>query len=202
MKYSRGKHPNSHQEQCGFQKGHITWLAGKKGYTNSGSIRKRQHHSPATEFKKGQPKEKHPNWKGGLPDCLNCGKQLSRRKYKRCKKCSRKGILNWKYRGYPRSYYNKIARLRKRKAGKLDLKTIQLVYEDNIKQYGALTCYLCLKPIEFRQDCLEHKIPLIRGGTNNYNNLAIAHRSCNAKKKDKTYKEYLAIEEIEKILPK
>src|SRR3990167_5446003 len=29
----------------------------------------------------------------------------------------------------------------------LTIKTIQQVYEDNIKKYSTLTCYLCLKPI-------------------------------------------------------
>ena len=49
--------------------------------------------------------------------------------------------------------------------GKLTIKIIQLVYEDNIKKFGTLTCYLCLKPIKFSKEHLEHKIPLSRGGT-------------------------------------
>lgn len=32
--------------------------------------------------------EKHPNWKGGLPDCLDCGKQLSKYDAKRCNPCN------------------------------------------------------------------------------------------------------------------
>jgi len=75
-------------------------------------------------------------------------------------------------------------------AGNLSIKQIQMLYEDNIKYFGTLTCYLCLEPIEFGQDCIEHKIPISRGGTNKYKNLAIAHRSCNAKKRSKTEKEY------------
>lgn len=73
---------------------------------------------------------------------------------------------------------------------RLSIKTIQLIYEDNIKKYGTLTCYLCLKQISFGQDSLEHKIPLSRGGTNEYNNLAIACLSCNHKKHTKTEEEY------------
>src|SRR3990167_4216203 len=46
----------------------------------------------------------------------------------------------------------------------LSIKTIQLVYEDNIRKYGTLTCYLCLRQIKFGNDHLEHKIPLSRGG--------------------------------------
>ena len=72
----------------------------------------------------------------------------------------------------------------------LELHTIQLVYEDNIKCYGTLTCYLCEKPLLFGGDCLEHKTPLSRGGTNKYENLAVACRSCNSKKHNKTLEEY------------
>lgn len=77
-------------------------------------------------------------------------------------------------------------------ASDLNVGTVQMVYEDNIKKYGTLTCYLCLKPVNFKEDALEHKTPLSRGGTNDYNNLAVSHRSCNCKKHDKTYEEYIA----------
>ncbi len=79
----------------------------------------------------------------------------------------------------------------KKMAGKLSIKTIQLVYEDNIKKYGTLTCYLCEEPIAFGKDHLEHKTPLSRGGKNVYENLSIACQKCNNKKYTKTEKEYL-----------
>ena len=65
-----------------------------------------------------------------------------------------------------------------------------MIYEDNIKRYGTLTCYLCEKPILFGDDNLEHKVPLSRNGTNEYNNLGIAHRKCNYRKHNKTEVEY------------
>ena len=74
--------------------------------------------------------------------------------------------------------------------GKLTIKTIQLVYEDNIKKYGTLTCYLCEKAIPFGKDHLEHKTPLSRGGTNEYNNLGVACQKCNWSKNNKTVEEY------------
>ena len=74
--------------------------------------------------------------------------------------------------------------------GDLSIKTIQLVYEDNIKLHGTLTCYLCLVPIEFKKDHLEHKIPLSRGGTNIYENLAVACQKCNCMKHNKTEDEF------------
>lgn len=74
--------------------------------------------------------------------------------------------------------------------GDLNVKTIQLVYEDNIKYFGTLTCIYCFNPILFGQDTLEHKQPLSRNGTNEYNNLAIACKRCNSSKRNKTEEEY------------
>jgi len=91
---------------------------------------------------------------------------------------------------FSKKQQNQIYKRRVRVGGKLPLERLQRIYEDNIKKYGTLTCYLCLKSIEFGQDSLEHKIPLSRGGTNLYENLAIACRNCNSKKYNKTEKEY------------
>ena len=76
--------------------------------------------------------------------------------------------------------------------GTITVFVIQRVYEDNIKKFGTLTCYLCLSPISFGKDHLEHKTPLSRGGTHYYNNLAVACQSCNLSKGNKTLKEYKA----------
>ena len=72
----------------------------------------------------------------------------------------------------------------------LTKETIQQVYEDNIKKYGQLTCILCFKPIEFGDDSLEHLTPITREGTNNYENLGVAHQSCNSQKHTKTLSEW------------
>lgn len=98
---------------------------------------------------------------------------------------------------YYKSNKKRIRLLRKRTkalikgGGELSMQTLQQVYEDNIKKFGTLTCYLCLKPIDFGQDTLEHKTPLSRGGTNAKENLGIAHKSCNDKKHTKTVDEFL-----------
>ena len=72
----------------------------------------------------------------------------------------------------------------------LSVKVVQIVYEDNIKKFGTLTCELCFKPIEFGQDNLEHFVPLSRGGSNQRDNLGIAHGLCNRRKSNKTLEEY------------
>ncbi len=78
----------------------------------------------------------------------------------------------------------------KRKAGKLTVKIIQQIYEENIKFFKTLTCIYCLEPIKFGDDTLEHKMPLSRGGTNKKSNLGIACKKCNTQKGVKTPKEY------------
>ena len=98
---------------------------------------------------------------------------------------------NWKDGISKSKFYNRINHFKRRnKIGILTLKTIQIVYENNIKQFGTLTCYLCFKPISFGKDCIEHKTPISRGGTHTRENLDIAHRKCNCKKHIKTELEY------------
>lgn len=72
----------------------------------------------------------------------------------------------------------------------LSAKRVQRVYTDNIKHYGTLTCILCGKQIATGEDSLEHKTPLSRGGTNDYDNLGISHINCNSKKYTMTLDEW------------
>lgn len=67
---------------------------------------------------------------------------------------------------------------------------MQKIYEDNIKEHGTLTCYLCLKPVEFGSDSIDHKTPVSKGGTNNPVNLGVTHMHCNKKKANFTVQEY------------
>jgi 5-methylcytosine-specific restriction endonuclease McrA len=80
--------------------------------------------------------------------------------------------------------------------GDISLGMVQRVYEDNIKKYGTLTCYICLNQISFGKDTLEHKIPAIKGGTNDYDNLEVACHGCNCGKKDSTVDEYIRYKHI------
>lgn len=153
-------------------------------------------------------RENSPNWKGGISYKKDYKKKMNKkwclknkdRKNQLLKQWRHKKGISKRYREeclggisntkeYKKLYHKQYKALIKG-AGKLTIQTIQQVYEDNIKKYGTLTCYLCLKLIQFGQDSLEHKIPLSRGGMNNYNNLAIAHMSCNRKKHNKTEVEY------------
>ena len=90
----------------------------------------------------------------------------------------------------PPKFYKQRYKSLKKAAGPLTIQAIQQVYEDNIKRHGTLTCYLCLEPILFGSDHLEHKTPLSRSGTNVRKNLDIACQKCNNKKYNKTEEEY------------
>ncbi|GAF81024.1 unnamed protein product [marine sediment metagenome] len=106
-----------------------------------------------------------------------------------------KNHWNWQNKNCYSKEYRQFKHLERRKAGELTIQIIQQVYEDNIKRYGTLTCYLCLNSIKFGKDNLEHKIPLSRGGTNARDNLDIACKKCNSSKCSKTVEEYKLIKE-------
>ena len=72
----------------------------------------------------------------------------------------------------------------------LTLAIIQSVYETNITLYGRLTCYLCFKPIVNNDDSIDHSTPLIRKGSNKYENLGVAHLNCNIRKHTMTLEEW------------
>ena len=90
----------------------------------------------------------------------------------------------------PNKFHRKANRAKLDYPGEISAKIVQMVYEDNIKIYGTLTCYLCQESIEFGKDTLEHRIPASRGGTNEYKNLGVAHSSCNNKKHQLTEEEF------------
>jgi 5-methylcytosine-specific restriction endonuclease McrA len=160
----------------GFKKGSIPW---NKDDVHTGMVG-----------------DKHWNWQGGISkDKSNKINKIRawRHRTGRSKKYSFKygGVQS----GFSRTdeykrLHRKLYKALKKKGGKLSIQTIQMIYEDNIKRYGTLTCYLCLDPIPFGKDHLEHKIPLSRGGSNEYNNLAVACQHCNCKKHNKTETEY------------
>jgi len=129
-----------------------------------------------------------PEWRAKISASLvgRCGKEA--RNYKGVD-CYSKSYKLRKQREWCKKNPERLKRMqqarlsRKKNGGPLTTQTVQLVYEDNIKKYGTLTCIYCLIPIEFGKDSLEHKIALANGGTNEYNNLGIACISCNCSKK-------------------
>jgi 5-methylcytosine-specific restriction endonuclease McrA len=177
----KGTHPKTE-----FRRGNIPWNKGIQMRENEPHPNSGHKHTEETKLKisisrKGKTAgDKHPQWKGGISNDKNHWNEVNRLRYRNDPEY-RLRVLS----------YSKGRRF-------ISIKVIQQVYEDNIKKYGTLTCYLCLKPIEFGLDELEHKIPISRKeefpgvDINGKDNLDIAHKSCNCGKKDKTVEEYLA----------
>ena len=124
-------------------------------------------------------------------DSLKADKILHYKKYYRNTKHNIEKYK--KYKKIKFALHGRKRMLRMRDGGVLSIKTIQIVYEENIKKHRTLTCYLCLNPIKFGNDELEHKTPLCRGGKNTRENLDVSCFRCNRKKHSKTEKEYRKI---------
>jgi len=70
-------------------------------------------------------------------------------------------------------------------------KVIERIEYLNVRKYGILTCDYCKIPIG-KHYHLEHKLPLIKGGTNRQVNLCIACPQCNWQKGVLTSTEFRA----------
>jgi len=88
----------------------------------------------------------HPNWKGGKPKCVDCGKLLSGYRCKRCKSCARTGKLNpWFGKKYPKNTAKERSKrpvqhhIYKQENSK---KTIELSYSKNMKLHHTAYDYL------------------------------------------------------------
>lgn len=57
-------------------------------------------------------------------------------------------------------------------------------------EVGEIVCYYCNISLEPEEVHIEHKLPVIRGGTNSRKNLALSCASCNLKKGKKTEPEF------------
>lgn len=127
----------------------------------------------------------HPAWRDDIPT-----KNDAYLRYWRHKKgISKKYISKYGGQKMPLKHHRQRRKSFQKAGGLLTIKTIQKVYEDNIKYFETLTCIYCLEPISFGKDSLEHIIPLSRGGSNDYKNLAIACCSCNSSKRDRLIEE-------------
>ncbi len=96
-----------HKANQGFQKGHKLLNGGNSGNKHTEETRKNISISNTgkTAWNKGlkgfMSGDKNGNWKGGLPNCVDCGKQVSSVDYIRCHSCnckfySKDKVYNWK----------------------------------------------------------------------------------------------------------
>lgn len=77
---------------------------------------------------------------------------------------------------------------------------ISYLKRERIYKNSNYECVYCEKSLEeMKKDndyTLDHKIPVIKGGNNDEENLVISCRSCNSRKGTKTYNQYLKLKEL------
>lgn len=75
---------------------------------------------------------------------------------------------------------------------------VEYVDRDLVYERDKGICHICHAPTERDRWHLEHIIPLSRGGTHCYANVAVSHPECNVSKKNKTLLEFLDFKEKRK----
>lgn len=158
---------------------------------------------PLVEYSKDNSK-----WDGLYGFCKSCAKEKDRKiylenpkkKYEKVLEYQRKTGLIRKYKPYNPNYYSsdkskmkKRARDLKRRAlnknANIEYKITCSVIE-NIKIKYDNKCAYCGKDCSIEYH-IDHKLPLSRGGGNEFDNLALSCPTCNLKKHDKTDVEFI-----------
>ncbi len=170
------------------------------GYINSPETRQkmreahlRSSYKPSSETKlkmsESHKGEKHPRWKGGNPNCKDCGKKLSTRKKSKlgvCKKCSGKyqlGEKNWLWKG---GYENRLMNNRKRRIKKIGNGGFHTLNEwQTLKAQYNWTCSYCKRSEPEIKLTEDHVIPISKGGSDNIENIQPLCKSCNSSKGNK-----------------
>lgn len=134
--------------------------------------------------------EKHWNWKGGLPKCIDCHKRIANRSAKRCVTCNGKCMAGnkssfWKggiskQNGYS-TFMSRKRKIAKRGNGGthtlIDWLALKIKY-----QFMCLCCKKTEPEIVLTED---HIIPISKGGTDDILNIQPLCFSCNSIKRVK-----------------
>jgi 5-methylcytosine-specific restriction endonuclease McrA len=70
-----------------------------KGHPVSDEVRKKISESKLGKIRLDMRGKNNPNWVGGLPNCVECGKKLTNYDAKFCQSCGRKGLRSFQWKG-------------------------------------------------------------------------------------------------------
>lgn len=102
-------------------------------------------------------------------------------KNKKWKENNRQRIIEYRKKYNNEKPYVKRNSEAKRRASKKTTNVENIDIREIIKRDGTI-CWLCLKNCPPDNITLDHIVPLSRGGSHTYENIALAHRECNSKK--------------------
>lgn len=115
-----------------------------------------------------------------------------------CKECSKKyaienkpydkklqAIRTKKWRQTEKGKRWHIMSLAKSRAMKRENGPCERIYRDIVWRRDSGICHICGESCQMNSWHLDHIIPLSRGGTHTYDNVAVSHPICNIRKKDK-----------------
>lgn len=132
---------------------------------------------------------KNPNWKGGLPTCLDCGKRLSNYQNKRCSRHSAKysrSVKKWASRFKDGRYSNPeyISWLKNRHGVIKKSAMGSHTFDEwlGLKNRFNLSCLSCGKKEPEIKLTEDHVVPLSRGGEDSIDNIQPLCKTCNLKK--------------------
>ena len=131
--------------------------------------------------------EANPCWRGGHPNCIECGKTLYNRDARWCDKCSKtEAKHNWKGGiSFTRAYFRNYEYQSRARRYNAEGSHTQEEW-DSLKKTYHYMCLCCKRyepDIKLEQD---HIIPIVSGGSNYIWNIQPLCRSCNAIKHAQT----------------
>jgi 5-methylcytosine-specific restriction endonuclease McrA len=89
-----------------------------------------------------------------------------------------------------RKYHHDYRAKKRNASGQFTVEGLRLKYA-----FQGECCYYCKRKVRWKEKHIDHKIPLIYGGTNWLSNIAISCASCNLRKNKKTVREFLKTNE-------
>ena len=134
----------------------------------------------------------NPNWRGGLPDCNECGEKTRHptRDAKLCGKCYTKSLStrspemhpNWKGGISKQSGYDTFLSLRYRYKKRANGGTHTFTQWNNLKELFNSMCLCCKQREPLVKLTEDHIVPISMGGTDDISNIQPLCKSCNSKK--------------------
>lgn len=72
--------------------------------------------------------------------------------------------------------------MRRHRALKKGAHAVEKISLEDLFERDGGVCHICRKKVAWDEKSMDHLIPLSQGGSHTWDNVALAHRNCNAKR--------------------